>query len=49
MTVALRRFLAGMSICFYSSQTCAELHSTIVTVDPETGKAVGIRRYTRTA
>jgi metallophosphoesterase (TIGR00282 family) len=45
--LALRRFLTGMPIRLDSSKTGAELHSTIVTVDPETGRAVGIRRYTR--
>jgi 2',3'-cyclic-nucleotide 2'-phosphodiesterase len=45
--LALRRFLTGMPIRLDSAKTGAELHSTIVTVDPETGQAVGIRRYSR--
>ncbi len=46
--LALRRFLTGMPIRLDSSKSGAELHATIVTVDPATGHAVGIRRYTRT-
>src|SRR5882724_2596508 len=44
---ALRRFLTGMPIRLDSSKSGAELHATIVTVDPATGRATGIRRYTR--
>src|SRR5579864_3048504 len=46
--LALRRFLTGMPIRLDSSKTGAELHAVIVTVDPATGHATGIRRYTRT-
>jgi len=46
--LALRRFLTGMPIRLDSSKSGAELHATIVTVDPTTGRATGIRRYTRT-
>jgi metallophosphoesterase (TIGR00282 family) len=46
--LALRRFLTGMPIRLDSSKFGGELHSTIVTVDPATGRATGIRRYTRT-
>jgi metallophosphoesterase (TIGR00282 family) len=46
--LALRRFLTGMPIRLDSAKGGAELHATIVTVDPATGRASGIRRYTRT-
>jgi metallophosphoesterase (TIGR00282 family) len=46
--LALRRFLTAMPVRLDSAKTGGELHSTIVTVDPATGHAVGIRRYTRT-
>lgn len=46
--LALRRFLTAMPIRLDSAKSGGELHSTIVTVDPATGHAVGIRRYTRT-
>ena len=46
--LALRRFLTGMPIRLDSSKGGPELHATIVTVDPATGHATGIRRYTRT-
>ena len=46
--LALRRFLTGMPIRLDSAKSGAELHATIVTVEPETGRAVGIRRYART-
>jgi 2',3'-cyclic-nucleotide 2'-phosphodiesterase len=45
--LALRRFLTGMPIRLDSAKGGAELHATIVTVDPETGHATGIRRYAR--
>jgi len=45
-SLALRRFMTGMPIRLDSAKGGAELHATIVTVDPETGKAQGIRRYT---
>jgi hypothetical protein len=46
--LAMRRFLTALPIRLDSAKTGAELHSTIVTVDPATGHALGIRRYTRT-
>jgi metallophosphoesterase (TIGR00282 family) len=45
--LALRRFLTGMPIRLESAKTGAELHATIVSVDPATGHAQEIRRYTR--
>jgi len=44
-SLALRRFMTGMPIRLDSAKGGAELHATIVTVDPETGKAQAIRRY----
>jgi metallophosphoesterase (TIGR00282 family) len=46
--LALRRFLTAMPIRLDSAKTGGELHSTIVTIDPATGQALDIRRYTRT-
>ena len=46
--LALRRFLTAMPIRLDSAKTGAELHAAIVTVDPASGHAVAIRRYTRT-
>ncbi len=46
--LALRRFLTAMPIRLDSAKSGGELHSTIVTVDPATGQALDIRRYTRT-
>ena len=46
--LALRRFLTGMPIRLDSAKGGGELHATIVTVDPITGHAIEIRRYTRT-
>ena len=46
--LALRRFLTGMPIRLESAKGGAELHATIVSVDPATGHAREIRRYTRT-
>jgi metallophosphoesterase (TIGR00282 family) len=46
--LALRRFLTGMPIRLESAKGGAELHATIVSVDPVTGQALEIRRYTRT-
>ena len=46
-SLALRRFLTGMPIRLDSAKTGAELHATIVSVDPATGHALDIRRYTR--
>ena len=47
-TLALRRFLTGMPIRLESAKGGGELHATIVSVDPATGHAQEIRRYTRT-
>jgi len=44
-TLAVRRFLTGMPIRLDSAKTGGELHATVVTVDPQTGHAVGIRRF----
>jgi metallophosphoesterase (TIGR00282 family) len=46
--LALRRFITGMPIRLDSAKSGAELHAAIVTVDPETGRAKAIQRYTRT-
>lgn len=46
--LALRRFLTGMPIRLDNAKGGAELHATIVSVDPATGRALEIRRYTRT-
>ncbi len=46
-TLAIRRFLTGMPIRLENAKAGAELHAVIVTVDPETGHATAIRRYTR--
>ena len=43
--LALRRFLTGMPIRLDAAKGGAELHSTIVTVDDNTGRATSIRRY----
>jgi 2',3'-cyclic-nucleotide 2'-phosphodiesterase len=45
--LALRRFLTGMPIRLESAKGGGELHATIVSVDPATGHALEIRRYTR--
>jgi len=45
--LALRRFLTAMPIRLDSAKGGGELHAAIVTVDPQTGRATGIRRYTR--
>jgi len=45
--LALRRFLTGMPIRLDSSKTGPELHATIVTVDPQSGRATAIRRCER--
>jgi len=45
--LALRRFLTGMPIRLDSAKNGAELHATIVTVDPQTGRATAIRRCAR--
>jgi metallophosphoesterase (TIGR00282 family) len=46
-SLAIRRFLTGMPIRLDNAKSGAELHAVIVTVDPNTGKATAIRRYTR--
>ena len=45
--LALRRFLTAMPIRLDSAKGGAELHAAIVTVDPATGQASGIRRCER--
>lgn len=45
--LSLRRFLTGMPIRLDSAKSGAELHATIVTVDPATGHATAIRRVAR--
>lgn len=45
--LAIRRFLTGMPIRLDSAKSGAELHAVVVTVDPATGRATAIRRYTR--
>jgi metallophosphoesterase (TIGR00282 family) len=47
-SLAIRRFLTGMPIRLDNAKSGAELHAVIVTVDPQTGRATAIRRYTRT-
>ena len=47
-SLAIRRFLTGMPIRLDNAKGGAELHATIVTVDPETGHATAIRRLTCT-
>jgi metallophosphoesterase (TIGR00282 family) len=47
--LALRRFLTAMPIRLDSAKGGGELHATIVTVDPRTGRATAIRRYERKA
>jgi len=45
--LALRRFLTAMPIRLDSAKQGGELHATIVTVDPQTGRATAVRRYAR--
>ena len=45
--LALRRFLTAMPIRLDSAKGGGELHATIITVDPQTGRATAIRRYAR--
>jgi metallophosphoesterase (TIGR00282 family) len=45
--LALRRFLTGLPIRLESEKGGGELHAAIVSVDPVTGHATEIRRYTR--
>lgn len=47
--LALRRFLTAMPIRLDSAKGGGELHATIVTVDPQTGRATAIRRYEKKA
>ena len=42
----LNKFLTAMPIKMEPSKLAAELHSVIVEVDDETGKAISIRRHT---
>ena len=44
--LALRRFLTALPVRLDAAKQGTELHATIVTVDPETGRATGIRRFT---
>jgi calcineurin-like phosphoesterase len=46
--LALRRFLTAMPIRLDSAKGGAELHAVIVTVDPKSGRATAIKRYTAT-
>ena len=45
--LALRRFLTAMPVRLDAAKGGVELHATIVTVDEESGKATGIKRYTK--
>jgi hypothetical protein len=47
-SLAIRRFLTGLPIRLENAKSGAELHAVIITVDPKTGRATAIRRYTRT-
>ena len=47
--LALRRFLTAMPIRLDSAKGGGELHATIVTADPQTGRATAIRRYEKKA
>jgi metallophosphoesterase (TIGR00282 family) len=47
-SLAIRRFLTGLPIRLDNAKAGAELHAVIVTVNPDTGHATAIRRYTRT-
>jgi calcineurin-like phosphoesterase len=42
----LQRFLSGMPVRMEAAKQGAELHSVIVDVDEETGKARAFRRHT---
>jgi metallophosphoesterase (TIGR00282 family) len=46
--LALRRFLTGIPIRLESAKASVELHGAVITVDDESGRATGIRRYTAT-
>lgn len=41
----IRRFQTALPVRMEASKGMVELHATIITADPATGKAVGIRRY----
>ncbi len=43
--LALRRFLTSLPIRLEAAKGGAELHAVIVQVDPDSGRATGIRRY----
>ena len=45
--LALRRFLTALPVRLDAAKHGAELHSVIITVDPGTGHATSIRRYSR--
>lgn len=42
----IRRFMTGLPVRMEAAKGGAELHGVIVTVDPESGRATQIRRYT---
>lgn len=42
----LRRFYTGLPVRMEAAKSGVELHAVIVAVDPQTGKAQSIRRYT---
>jgi hypothetical protein len=44
--IVLRRFLTGLPVRMEAAKKAVELHSVIVEIDDETGKAVRIRRHT---
>ena len=44
--IVLRRFLTAVSSRMEASRGGVELHSVIVDVDENTGKATAVRRYT---
>ena len=41
----IRKFQTALPVRMEPAKGMVELHATIITADPETGKAVGIRRY----
>jgi len=43
--LAIRRFLTGMPVRLENAKHGAELHAVIITVDPDSGRATAIRRY----
>ena len=44
--IILQRFLTQMPVRMEAARHGAELHSVIIEVDEETGKATGVRRFT---